>query len=311
MRAFTAGDGSNSTAAVLTYLAAHRQLHITDLFVISTAPNYASFYLGQTFYVTSYPSSLTWNFRGTFKTGVIERNEVESKIGLEADKLEVTWAPQNTDILDASLTVLAGFHSGVFDNGTLELWRCVMPTIGDCNTLGACLLFSGRIGNIEPDRLKVKMTVMSRLEVLNQMVPTNLIEPTNIIAQYTTGQVLKNGPSAFSLVAGTTAQVLVADPVAAPGGYTPQNDTWDFGYVMMTGAGKTGGSFRGIQQQTYNGTHHLFYLYEALPITPLVGDTFNAFILVPRDQGGAVTQGSIYQGFPFVPQPINSPIGLG
>jgi hypothetical protein len=316
MRSFTAGNGSDSTAAVKTYLSSHRQLHLTDLYVISTAPNYQSFYLGQTFYLTNYPSSLVWTFRGTFKTAVIDRGEVESKIGLEADQLEVTWAPRDTDILatdgigNTLLTALGGFGSGVFDNGTLEVWRCVMPTIGDCNTLGACLMFSGRIGNIEPDRLKVKITVVSRLEVLNQMVPTNLIEPTNIIAQYTTGQVLKNGPSTFTLVSGTTSSVLVADPVAPPGGYSPQNDTWDSGYVSMLAPGKTGGSFRGIQQQLYNGTHHVFYLYDPLPFAPLAGDTFSAFIPVPRDLQGATTQSSDYAGFPYVPQPINSTVGL-
>lgn len=311
MRAFISGSGSDSTAAVQAYLAAHRALHMADLYVISTAPSFQGQYLGQTFLLTDYPSSLVWGHRGTFLPAVIERGQVQSKIGLAVDTLSVTWSPQDSDVLatDGSgntlLSAIAGLGAGVFDNGTVEVWRCVMPTIGDANTLGACLLFSGRIGNIEPDRLKALMTVMSRLEVLNEMVPTNLVEPTNIIAQYTTGQVLNGGPASFALVAGSTAQILYADPVSAPGGYTPTNDLWTDGYVVMSSPGKLGGTYRSVRSQIY-GSHHVFYLYEPLPFAPQVGDTFAAFVFVPPDQDGAGTQGSDFEAFPYVPSPINS-----
>ncbi len=317
MRKFIAGDGSDSTAAVRAHLAAHRQLHVADLFVITTAPNYRSFYLDRTFLLTDRGEPLQWNYRGLFKPAVIERTEVESKIGLAADKLEVTWSPQDADVLatDGSgntlLTVLQGFGSGVFDNGAVEVWRCVMPAIGDAQTLGACLLFSGRIGDISPDRLKAAMTIMSRLEVLNEMVPTNQIEPTNIIAQYTTGQVLNGGPPSFTLVAGSTAQILFADPSTPPGiGYHPSNDSWTDGYVVMSSPGKLAGAYRGVRAQTYTGVlgHHVFYLSEPLPFAPQVGDTFQAFIFVPPDRAGAVTQASDYAGFPYVPSPINSSV---
>jgi len=316
MRAFISGSGADSTAAVQTHLAAHRALHLADLFVIRTAPNFAGFYLDRTFLLTDYPSRLVWNYRGTFEPAVVSRNDVESKIGLEADKLQVMWSPQDSDILaddgagHTLLTVIEGLGQDIFDNGTLELWRCLMPTIGDCNTLGACLLFSGRIGDIDADRLKATISVMSRLEVLNEMVPTNLIEPTNIVAQYTTGQALNAGPSTFELVSGSNRSVLFADPTDAPGGYTPANGSWDFGYVVMGSPGKLGGSHRGIREQLYTGGHHVFYLYEPLPFDPLVGDTFGAFIPVPRDAAGASTQGSEFAGFKYVPQPINSPVGL-
>jgi Uncharacterized conserved protein (DUF2163) len=313
MRTFLNGSGADSTSAVQAYLAAHRELIPADLFVIGTAPNYQGNYLGRLFLLTSYPSPLVWSYRGTFASAVIERGEVASKIGLEVDTLQITWSPKNSDLLatDGSgnplLTAIEGFGCGVFDNGTVELWRTLMPAPGDCDTLGACLLFSGRIGNIEPDRLKAMIKVMSRLETLNEMVPTNLIEPTNILAQYTTGQVLKNGPSSFTVLAGSTAQVLTADPVSAPGGYTPANDLWDDGYVVMASPGKLGGSYRGVRQQTF-GSHHVFYLYDPLPFAPQAGDTFSAFILVPPDQAGAAAQGSELDAFPYVPSAIDSSV---
>ena len=266
--------------------------------------------------LTDYPSSLVWNVRGTFAPGEISRGTVESKIGLEADTLQVTWSPKDSDILadDGSghtlLSAIAGFGAGVFDNGTLEVWRCLMPTLGDAQALGACLLFSGRIGNIDPDRLKAVITVVSRLEVLNEMVPTNLIEPTNIIAQYTTGQILNGGPSRFLLTSGSTRKILYADPTDAPGPYVPANDSWTDGYVVMAGPGKLGGSYRGVRSQIYDPgiSHHVFYLSEDLPFDPLAGDTFQAFIPVPPSQAGAATQGSDYVGFPYVPSPTNSSV---
>lgn len=311
MRTFLDGSGADSTAAVESYLAAHRQLFPADLYVINTGPNYAGQYMGKTFLLTDHPSALVWNYRGVFSPGVISRGGVTSKIGLEADTLEVTWSPHDSDVLasDGSgntlLSAIEGFGCGVFDNGTLEVWRCLMPAPGDAATLGACLLFSGRIGNIDPDRLKAAITVISVLEVLNEMVPTNLIEPTNIVAQYTTGQVLNDGPSTFTLVAGSTAAVLYADPVSAPGGYTPADDLWTDGYVVMDAPGKLGGSYRGVRSQQY-GSHHVFYLYEALPFAPQVGDTLSAFVYVPPDAAGATAQGSEFDAFPYVPSPINS-----
>jgi hypothetical protein len=316
MRSFISGAGTDSTAAVQAHLAAHRELHLADLYVINTAPCYAGKHMGRTFLLTDFPSPLLWAHRGTFKTGVILRGEVASKIGLEADSLQVTWSPQDSDVLatDGSgntlLSAIEGFGSGVFDNGTVEVWRCVMPTMGDAATLGACLLFSGRIGNIEPDRLKAVITVLSRTEVLNQMIPTNLIEPTNIVAQYTTGQVLAGGPSGFTLASGSTRKILYANPTSAPGGYVPKSGSWDDGYVVMSAPGKLGGSFRGVRSQIYDAgiTHHVFYLAEDLPFDPLVGDTFQAFIFVPPDHAGAAAQGSDYLGFEFVPSPLNSSV---
>jgi len=161
MRAFIDGSGLSSTAAVQSHLAAHRELHVADLFVITTAPNYTGKYLGRTFLLTSYPSPLKWDYRGTFVPAEVQRGSVESKIGLQADSLNVTWSPKDSDVLatdglgNTVLSAIQGFGRGIFDNGIVELWRCVMPAIGDANTLGACLMFSGRIGNIDPDRLNV------------------------------------------------------------------------------------------------------------------------------------------------------------
>ena len=176
MRKFLDGSGSDSTAAALAHLAANRELRFADLYVISTSPNYAGQSLAKTFLLTSHGAPLNWGHRGTFTPVNIERTGVQSKIGLEVDTLDITWAARDADVLLSGgspattlLTVMQGIETGCFTRGNVEVWRCIMPTEGDCNTLGACLMFAGRIGNISQDRLVPKMTVISRLEALNKM----------------------------------------------------------------------------------------------------------------------------------------------
>jgi hypothetical protein len=312
VRTFLDGSGSDSTSAVQTYLASHRQLHIADLYVINTAPNYSGKHMGRTFLITDYSAPLKWNYKGTFSVGVISRSEVESKIGLEADTLDVTWSPKDTDIVANNggttlLTALQAFGSGVFDNGTLEVWRCLMPTVGDCNTLGACLMFAGRIGDTVPDRQSVKITVVSRIETFNIQVPTNLIEPTNILAQYLTGQIPSGGPSSLSVVSGSTVHKVYADDSGSPA-VTMAAGTYDSGYIVFGGSSKLAGTFRGVRAQTVESSHHAFYLYEPLPFTPTAGDTIAAYIPIPRDFAGSIDSGNGYAGFPFVPSPVNSSV---
>lgn len=308
MRQFFDGNGADSTAAVQSYLATHRQLHIADLYLISTAPSYAGHHLDKTFKLTNYSAPLKWDYKGTFDKAVISRGEVESKIGLEADTLEITWSPKDTDILSAGLlTALQGFGSGVFDNGNLEVWRCLMPTVGDCNTLGACMMFGGRIGNIEPNRQSVKITVVSRVETLNIQVPTNLIEPTNILAQYLTGQLPVGGPAGLSVVSGSTKDKVYADDTGSPAVLMAAG-TYDSGYVLFGGSSKLAGTFRSVRLQTQESGHHAFYLYESLPFAPDAGDTITAYIPIPRDYAGAIATGNGYAGFPYVPSPINSTV---
>lgn len=313
MRKFIGGDGSDTTAAVQAYLAAHRELEIADLYVINTAPCYAGHYLGRTFLLTDYGSPLQWDYKGTFVTAVVSRGQVESKIGIETDTLEVNWSPREADILADDggspvmtlLTALQGFGCGLFDNAVVEVWRCLMPSLGDCNTLGACLLFAGRIGDIDPTRIGVKAKVVSLVDALNVMVPTNLIEPTNILAQYATGQLAAGAPSGFAVVSGSTAHKVYADGNGSPLVTMPAG-TYDSGYIVFGTGAKLDGHYAAVREQRVESGHHAFYLYEPLPFAPDAGDALQAYIPVPRDYATAVANGSGYAGFPFVPSPISS-----
>lgn len=323
MRTFYDGSGNDSSAMVRAYLASHRQLMMADLYVITTAPCYDGQYLDKTFLITDYYSPLRWDYRGTFSPGVISRGQVESKIGLEADTLDITWSPGDTDIVASDgtvtlLTAIQAFRAGIFDNGTVEVWRVPMPNAGesvgspaitakhgDANVFGACMMFGGRIGDIKPDRQSVTMTIISRMETLNIQVPTNLVEPTNILAQYLTGMI-PGGPLSMTVVTGSTVDKIYADDTASPA-VTMAAGTYDSGYVRFT-SGLLSGHFAAVRAQTVESGHHAFYLYGSLPFTPSASDTLTAYISIPPDQATASTTSNGYLGFPYVPNPTNSSV---
>lgn len=325
MRKFIDGNGAVSTSHadrvaqgngalpdVLTYMAANRHLTLADLYVINTAPQYAGQYLGQQFLLTDYPAPLKWNYRGTFKTADISRGEVKSKIGLEADTLQINWSPQASDVLATDsggnplLTVLQAFRAGIFDNGTIEVWRCIMPTPGDCNTLGACCMFGARMGDVESDSLTAQITALSRLELLDVQVPLALIEPGNILAQYSPGILPTGAPPSLTMAAGSTANKIYADAA----GSTPSADLYEGGYLIIT-SGKLAGHYVDIESQDVEGAHWTFYLQIPLPFAPASGDTIAGYIAVPVDYETAKASPGGYAGWPNVPVPIDSAMLIG
>lgn len=310
MRKFIDGNGADSTSAVQTYLTTHRELLFADLYIITTAPNYVGQFLGQSFFLTSYGAPLVWSYKGTFLPASIKRGGVSSKIGTEADTLDLEWNPGVKDILafdtdnvTTLLTVFQGFCKGVFDNGQVDVWRCLMPTNGDANTFGACLLFRGRIGDTDINIDTIKSKLFSRMETLNQQIPTNLIEPTNLFAEYSVGTVPTGFPTTFQVEANSTINKIFTSPVSPPAGFTPASDIYNSGYLVVQ-TGRLAGTYRAIFKQGIESGFHTFYLYEPLPFQIIAGDQISPFVPTPRDFGVA----SPFAGFPFVPQPINSSV---
>ena len=90
MRTFTAGDGSDSTSAVLAYLAEAQQLRLADLYLIGEPED------PMAIWITNWESPLSWPCWGTFQPAVIQRDTVTSEIGLKVASLNITWSPALT-----------------------------------------------------------------------------------------------------------------------------------------------------------------------------------------------------------------------
>src|SRR5260370_31333235 len=177
-----------------------------------------------------------------------------------------------------------------------------MPTPGDANTFGAYELFGGFIGDSQPTRGSIKFSVNSYMYVLNQKVPSGVIEVTDTLASYTgfkppnTFTVIPQ----FSIFAGSTANVLVCDQVTATALGIPANDVLNDAFVVFNGgAGATlQGQYSIIGRNTTYIDGHLNHhtqlqLMAPLPWAPTPGvDTF--FVAAAPNMQGA-------KAFRFVP----------
>lgn len=300
MRKFIGGNGSDTTAAVMSWVAANKQLRMANLYLIGEVDDPAALWL------TDYEAPLLWSWLGTFKTTVIKRSKVSCKVGLAAESLDLTWSPQNT-VLTASIATANAYQlarMGYFDNKRVRIWRTIMPTPGDANTFGAMELFGGFIGDSNAQRGVVKFNVNSYLYLLNQKVPSAIIESTNTLAGYT-GAVPPSGFTVcpqFAIVAGSSTNVLLADQTSPNLHGIPSTNSLSDGAVIFNGG--AGATLQGAYSliganSNYDaggGVHYTkIQLYSPLPWAPTPGsDTFYV-TGVPPITGE--------NDFPYVPSP--------
>jgi hypothetical protein len=279
MRQVLSGAGVDTTSAVAAYLVAGNQLRLAELYLIGDYDD------PQAIRLTNWESPLNYPIWGIFLPSVVSRGTFESKIGLEVTDLQVTWTPVLTpptvSIATANPYQLA--QMGYYDNRILRCWVTVMPTPGDANTYGAYIAFGGRIGKTVVERGKITFTVNSFLDVVNEMVPTNVIELTNTGA----GFVGATPPAGcvtipqFNVIAGSVAGLIIGDQVSPNAHGIFANNQLVGGFLVFNGgAGSTlarqyariAANFGLVVAGTL---YNEFILYGALPWGPTAGtDTF-------------------------------------
>jgi hypothetical protein len=199
---------------------------------------------------------------------------------------------------------------GYYDNWPVHVWSCYMPTPGDANTYGCSEAFGGRIASVTIQRGALKFKVNSFLDVINQQVPTNVIEVLNTAAAYTGATPPKgfvNGPQ-FAVVVGSSTNVVVGfQTFPNPGSILDTNNVQG-GYLVFNGGpdSTVSGIWSAIQQNTGvttggsggGGTFNQFILYSPLPFPPSVLDTFYVSAAAPINRGDGD-----YAGFGSVPSP--------
>lgn len=303
MKKVTGGDGSDTTAAVIAWLAQGRELTLANLYLIGEPGD------PQALFLTDWEAPLAWPVWGTFQPAVIKRGSVTSKIGFDAAQLDVTWSPKAYPFTLSTATAhpYQRAQMGLYDNQTVRIWTCYMPTPGDANTYGCSELFGGRIAQSTVERGPIQWKVNSFLDVVNQQVPTNVIELLNTAAAYT-GATPPDGLGSipyFNVVTGDSVTEINGDQTAPnPHGILHTNKAQHGFLVFNSGPGATlGGVWSAIQQNaqvTIAGTHYnQFLLYAPLPWPPTPGvDTFYVSGAAPINQ-----QDGSYFGFPYVPAP--------
>jgi hypothetical protein len=288
MRQVLSGAGVDTTSTVAAYLAAGNKFILANLYLIGDLDD------PQVIAITGWPSPLCWPIWGktdsatgypTFYPSVIKRNTIDSKIGLAVADLEVTWTPKLAGFA-ASIATANPFQlaqMGFFDNKLFRCWTAFMPTPGDANTYGAAIMFGGRIAKFQIERGKIVFTVNSFLDVVNEMVPTNVIELTNTGAGYA-GATPPAGCATipqFNVIAGSTAGLVIGDQTGPNAHGIFANNQLVGGYLVFNGGSgatlarqfaRIAGNFGVIVSGT---KYNEFILYDPLPWAPTAGtDTF-------------------------------------
>lgn len=321
MRKVTAGNGTDSTASVLAWLAANRELFLANVYLIGRPEDPLALWL------TDWEAPLCWpcwtnekknpnGVSNAFDPAVITRKQVTSKIGLDVQSLDVAWSPANktytTSIATASPYQLAAL--GYYDNWEVRVWTVFMPSRGDANTFGCAELFGGRIASSTVQRGQIAWTVNSFLDVVNQQVPTNVIELLNTGAAYA-GATKPTGYShipQFNAGVGSSTNVIIGEQTYPDPGSTLGTNSVRGGFLVFNnGPGATlGGVWSAILQNATTqtggsgGGHHVdqFILATPLPWPPTAGvDTFYVSAAAPINQADGD-----YLGFPYVPNPASA-----
>ena len=288
MRSFISGSGTDVTSQVIAYLAAHRQLLCADLLQLQTAVQGESW--SQNLLFTMYDRPLTWAQKGTFIPGRFSRGEIPSQIGLDTVSMNLDWYLRDLDVFvtapgGVTITQLQAFERGLWDNGLVSVYRTVMPAVGDADTYGAVQLFGGRIAEVTKlTRTGVTLKINSLLELLDQYIPTNLIEATNIQCQYGTGMPpgSLSALPVFTVASGSTTGTLLATCASPNSGQVFASDTFDFGYLQFNSGSSLGKIFRSVWMSKAASGQNVFYLYDALPWLPAVGEQFTAYVPAAR-----------------------------
>lgn len=292
MRTFKDGSGADSTAKVRNYLANGGKLLMADLIQISTAVQGAP-WSKQFRYIASGCSDapVLWAPQGMFLPGRVSRSEITSEIGLTAQTPQINWLLDGNDIMLGAMTVLQSFRHGLWDNGIVSIWGLAMPTPGDGASFGACEIFTGRIADYSRTRTGVALNIHSPLELLDQDIPTNLIEASNPGAEYGIGQPPKGLSSVptFSVQSGSTQAVVLGQCTGPTGGQLFAAETFDFGYIVGT-SGNNQGIYRAVRRSAQAFGYNQFYLYQPFPFAPQPGDTFTAYVPYARSATQSVSE---------------------
>jgi hypothetical protein len=295
------GDGSDTTAAAKAYLLSHNQLFLANLFMIGEIDDPAVIKL------TDWEAPLAWPIFGTFKPGVTKRGQVSSDIGLKVAALDFEWSPPLTpftqDVATANPYQLA--QLSFYDNKKFRMWRTIMPTPGDANTYGAYILFGGRVADSEVSRGKIKFTINSLLDVVNQMVPPNVIAVTNSLAGYKGATpVLADGETIvpkFTVVAPSNTTTILGACTAPTPNKIYGDNKFQHGFLVFSSGSLQGfwsavGTSNNFVQPIIGGgsvQYNRFIVYNQFPWDPAPGDTFYVSTAFPSNASP----------FQFVPAP--------
>lgn len=280
----------NATPELQAFLQTARTCVKPDLFTLTlkggTVLRYTDAGVPVTFGLT------TW-----FMGPGIKRGSISNKRGIEVGNLEMTFYPRSVDLI-GGVPFIPFVRAGGLDGATVLVETGFGPIWSQI--VGKLIKFSGRVTSITNiSGTEVTVQVSSWLELLNQNMPRNLVQPPCLHTLFDAGCGLDKTDWAVngSVVTSGGFSAFVTDLGEADGYF-------DQGTMVFT-SGANAGQIRTIRSQVGAGVSVVL----PLPAEPQPGDDFTAYPGCDRTKETCAAKFDNllrYRGFKYVPTPETS-----
>lgn len=254
-----------ATSGLISYLEnanSSTPLLMADLYTIEmpsgTVYNWTDADTNLTFNGTTYTASVDQGGQP-----LIKRGEVTIKRGTDPSTLDLTLYTMDTGQVLGINGPLAG-QNGAFDLAKVLIRRVVMPTWGDCATLGGFILFQGLVASADIYSTYLILHLSSNLQLLTVQMPRTLFIPAcaNSFGDSACGVNLGLYTTSGEVTSGSTA--LLVNGAVSQGNNYYQNGTLTF----------TSGTNTGAMAAIASSSGGSLTLSTPLPSIPNAGDTF-------------------------------------
>lgn len=300
------GSLQDTSATVDAALADQAVMWLANIYMIGES------YDSRVLMITDWEAPLLYQPLGLFQQGVTKRSSLAFKVGLDVTTFSLTYAPGDLpftgSVVDTSPLQLV--NDGYYDLKPFRMWRVWMPTPGDANTWGVTPMFGGWVKQATVTEDGIAFSANCFLDVLNQQVPANTIDNSNMIASFAGAK----PPAGFTTIprfvayAPSDTQVITLACTNFPGYNFPAN-ILRYGYLVFDkGANQSLGGYYSIIGANQNVVildvnYTQVTVYAPFPSPPVVGvDTCYASAPAPVDASEG-TQGVDLWTFPYVPSP--------
>lgn len=290
----------NASAGLIALLNSGTEFYVADVLTIVRSD-------GTIHRLTSWPVNVTVTSQydsasHTFLAGgaTFKRGRTKLIVGLEVDDLELTIMTDPTrdtvTIAGVARTWPYLAKNGLLDEATVMLERAFSATANSW-TVGTLILFSGKMGPCDADRMNVYATVNSDLQLLELPMPRNIYQPGCIHALYDAGCTIVKASLTVTGTCGASTVSQTATGLAAPDG------SYELGAITIT-SGVLAGQVRTIKRYASN----VAYFSVPLPSSP-AGLTFSMYPGCDKQQStcsGKFGNLAHFRGFPYIPTPENA-----
>lgn len=225
---------------------------ITELYAISLQN-------GTVLRYTNHPADLSFDGQNYLSHQLlITRDAIKTKVGIEVDETTLTLSADD-DFFIQNKSIVTFCRNGGFDGTRAVIYRARRNVTRH--------LFEGRVSNSNPSLYSVELTIKSDVELLDSLMPSELILPSCSHTVYDAGCGLRKSDFGFpaTVQAGSTLMMLVTNLTKAQG------------YFSLGSITFTSGANAGVTRSVRAYAGGLFELSYPLEFMPQTGDAFTAY----------------------------------